>query len=219
MKRKFLEEQGFTKEQIDAIMAEHGKAVTEASAKAADELTKATASHQTQIAKLEKQNEEFQAAIASNAGLDAESKKKIEDMQKEHDKQLKELKNGFDNETAKLRREADTKEFLRGLGKEFANLETQNSIEARMNEALTDKAYEGKNRADILPELIKGEDGKERTDIWALPDTNKTAPPETGGSTKPIPAAFTAAQIKEMSPEEINANWDSIKTTLGRGVS
>jgi len=199
MQRKELEDKGLTKEQVDFVMAEHGKgvkteqdkaktaqdaAVKEAVEAAVKPLNEQISAHSTQVKELEEK-------IKSSTGVDEKAKKELEELQKVHAAALKEMEGkqketikAHENELAKLKREAETREFFSGLGKKFITPETQKAFEQRVNEALADKAYEGRNRADILAILTKGDDGKERTDIY-VPDT--TVKPVATGGTGDVP--------------------------------
>ena len=197
MERTELEKHGLTKEQINFVLAEHDKAVKseQDKAKTAQETAvreaaeKAAKPLNEQIAKHLEHVKELEEKIKTSAGVDEKSKKEIEDLQKAHEASLKELQNKAKeaekthaSELAKLKRETETREFFAGLGKKFITPETQKAFEQQINEALADKAYEGRNRADILAILTKDKDGKERTDIYAAESTAKPgATGQTGG--------------------------------------
>jgi len=195
MDRHELEKKGLTKDMIDFVMAENGKDVQAEQAKAKADIATAVKPLNEQVAELTKQNKEFQETIKSTAGVDASAKAEIERLQKEHEAKIKEIQKAHDDKFQALKREADTKEFIRGLGKKFVTPETEKVFEDRLNAALADKAYEGKNRDDILAVLTLGADGKERTDIYAAStDTKPPAAtgatggaPEGGGKPKPVP--------------------------------
>ena len=105
---------------------------------------------------------------------------------KELQDKAKEAEKAHASELAKLKRETETREFFAGLGKKFITPETQKAFEQQINDALTDKAYEGRNRADILAILTKDKDGKERSDIYAA---ESTAKPGATGQTGGLPAS------------------------------
>jgi len=199
MERASLEKLGLTKEQVDAVMTENGKDIKAEQDKAKtaqdtavkDAVAVATKPLNETITKNAEQVKELEDKIKASGGVDEKSKKEIEELQKTHAAALKEIQDK-QNEAAKeheaalakLRRENETREFFAGYGKKFITPETQKAFEQRINECLTDKAYEGRNRADILAIITKGEDGKERTDIYAPPDTT-SKPPVTGDTTSP----------------------------------
>jgi len=198
MHRKDLETQGLTKEQIDFVMAEHGKALQTEQEKSKNVLAAAVADAvkplNERLTEREAQIKELDEKIKSSSGVDEKSKAELAELAKTHAAKLKELETkhkeletAHAGELAKLKREAETKEFFGGLGKRFVTPETAAAFEAKLNAALADKAYEGKNRKDIFGMLIKGEDGKDRTDIFAAGDSNMTKPPAAVGGTNPAP--------------------------------
>ena len=190
MDRKTLESKGLTAELIEFIMSENGKDVQAEKGKTKqavdDAIMAATAPLNNQIAELDKQNKEFQTTIQNAAGIDEKAKTEIAKIQADNKAALKKMKDEFEAETAKVKREADTKEFLSRLSRKFVTPETARAFEARINEALIDKANEGKSRADIFAALSVGDDGKERTDIYVA--DNGTKPPEAAGKTNPPPS-------------------------------
>lgn len=218
MERKELEAKGLTPEQIEFIMAENGKDIKAEQTKAKTMLTTAIAEAvkplNDQIETLAIQAGEYQEVIKNSNGVDEEAKKQMEELQKTHTQALKEAKQSHEAELTKLRREAETREFFSSLNRKFITPETQRAFEQRVNEALSDKINEGKSRSDIFTALTKGEDGKERTDIF-VPDT--TAKPNGTGGTGDLSGGggmYTMEQIRGMTPDQINKNWDNIKKVI-----
>lgn len=204
MDRKALETQGLTSEQLEFVMAENGKDVQAEQAKAkqamAEAISKAEAPLKAQLEKLTTQNGELQKAVEGSAGIDEKAKAEMANLAKEHKKAMDELAKKHEDDLAGLRREADTKEFFQTLGKKFVTPETQKAFETRINEALLDKSYEGKNRSDLLAILTLGEDGKERTDIYAPAGSDTTRPPAATGDTNPPAAGAPAAGAPKPIP-------------------
>jgi hypothetical protein len=176
MKREDLKALGLTDEQVEAVMTEHGKGVTAEQAKAkthADALTE-------QINALTAQAADFEAKLTESAGVDEAAKAEIKRLSEEHERALSEFKAKHDGELRRMERENETREFLAGLSKKFVNDMTRKHFETALNEAVSDKANEGRNRADIFAGLIKGEDGKERGDVFAETNPNPVNLPPTG---------------------------------------
>jgi hypothetical protein len=180
MEKKHLEEKGLNAEQIEFVLAEN----TKDTAKATKPLT-------DKIAAMEKQAGEYEEKLKGVEGLDEKAKADLDKIQKEHAAAIKKMKEDSEVEIGKMKREAETKEFFAGLGKKFVTPETAAAFEAKLNDALADKAYEGKNRKDIFDLLIKDADGKDRADIFAA----TTAPPTVTGGTNPPPGG-NDTQIK-----------------------
>ena len=163
------------------------KAVEAATSKLAAEHKAALEGANAQISTLIGQKAELEKAIKEAPNLDEAVAKAVAEMEINHKTALKELEKSSAAELATLKRDSETADFLRSLDKKFATPETETIFRQRLNEALQDKAYEGKNRADIFAELVKGADGKERTDVFS-PTTSVggavgghgTPPPPTG---------------------------------------
>lgn len=103
MKRKFLEDLGIEKENIDKIMAENGADIEAEKAKTTEANTKLT-NTETQLKEANKTIE----TLKKNNGDNGELQKKIT----EYEKQMKEQKAKYDAEITKLNREAINTELL-----------------------------------------------------------------------------------------------------------
>ena len=199
MKREFLTELGLAPEAVDKVMAEHGKhmaaavkqsdveaAVATETAKLAKEHKAAVDGLKAQLETLASQKSELEKSVKDSPNVDEAVKKAVEEAEKTHKAALVQLQKDSEARIATLKRDSDTADFLRGLDKKFATPETETIFRQRINDALQDKAFEGKNRADIFAELMKGPDGKERTDIFAQASTQTaagghgSAPPPVG---------------------------------------
>lgn len=198
MDRKFLESLSLPSEQIDKIIAEHGKAVQTEQNRANQlrdaAVAKAVEPLNAQITQLTAQNTQLQNSVKNAPNVDSAVKAEVERLTKEHEKALKEITKKHEEETTAVWRIAETKDFFRSLDKKFVTPETQSAFETRLNEALADKKNEGKNRADIFATLILGEDGKERADIFAAGSTvaegnDGNNPPNVMSDTNPLPGA------------------------------
>lgn len=110
--------------------------------------------------------------------------------------------------------------------------ETINSLTAE-NESLKNKikSIEVENlikEAGLAPEWTEKLTGKTQEEIKAeiqtikaLVEKSKPAQEPLGSDTNPAntkPVIFTRESIKEMSPQEINDNWESIQNALKSGV-
>lgn len=204
MERAELEKLGLTKEQIDSVMAENGKDIKAEREKAKSVMEKAVADAANplneQLAERDKQIEELGEKIKNSSGIDEKAKTEIAELNKAHASKLKEMQTCHETELSKLKRETETREFFSGLSRKFITPETARAFEQRMNEALTDKAYEGKNRQDILAILVKGEDGKERADIYTPEQISR---PTAASGTNPIPNGGGDSSLNRTIPKII----------------
>ena len=91
--------------------------------------------------------------------------------------------------------------------KEFVNDMTKNGYIAEVKKALADPANKGKGAAEIFESLTKDVEG-----IFKNPQQTKVTVPSASGAGNG--QTFTREQIQNMSPKEINENWDNIKNSL-----
>lgn len=185
MTREELKALGLTDDQVEKVMTMKGKvveaeqakkggktdedvkkAVDEALAKAQKESASAVDGLNKQIETLTKQKADLDKIIKDAPSVDDAVKKAIEEAEKAHATALADAQKAAEEQIQGLKRDSETADFLRSLGKEFVTPETETVFRNRLNEALQDKANEGKNRADIFASLSLGADGKERTDIF-----------------------------------------------------
>lgn len=182
MTRDFLKGLGIDDTAIEKIMTEHGKTVQAEQAKKGglteEDVTKAV-NHankdlnviieglNAQIITLTNQKSDLDKIIKEAPNLDEAIKNAVEEAGKAHKTAMAELEKEHNIKTANMQRDSETADFLHNLGKKFITPETETIFRQRLNDALLDKANEGKNRADIFAGLIKGTDGKDRTDIFA----------------------------------------------------
>ena len=122
----------------------------------------------SQVTALTGQRDELQKNISNMPNIDEAVKNASAELEKNHKKAIEELQKESANQIQTLKRDSETVDFLRGLDKKFVTPETEAIFRQRINEALLDKANEGKNRSDIFAALIKDSEGKDRTDIFAV---------------------------------------------------
>lgn len=168
MKRRFLEELGLGAEIVEKIMAEHGKS-TQGLQKELDELLIERDLAVIERDKFRMQLEDVQICLKVFDGVDVDE---LNCRVKTLSDELENAQKAATAEVAKLKMQAETKDFLSGLGKKFVTPEMQEYFASKLNAALENTACAGKNRADIYSELIKGADGTERTDIYAQESIN-----------------------------------------------
>ena len=211
MSRDFLKGLGIEGETLEKIMAELGKtrhaehskekdieaAVATETAKLAKEHKAAIDGMKAQLETLASQKAELERSVKESPDVNEAVKKAVEDAEKQHKQALAQIQKDSEAQIATLKRDSETADFLRGLEKKFATPETETIFRQRINDALQDKAFEGKNRADIFAELMKGPDGKERTDVFAQAATQTAA---GGHGSAPPPAGnemnFTFSGIR-----------------------
>ena len=200
MSRDFLKGLGIEGENLEKIMAELGRtrhaehsrekdigaAVAAETAKLAKEHKATIDGLNAQLETLASQKAELEKSVKDAAGVDEAVKKAVEEAEKTHKAALVQLQKDSEAQIAMLKRDSETADFLRGLEKKFATPETETIFRQRINDALQDKAFEGKNRADIFAELMKGPDGKERTDVFAQ---SQQAPFAAGGHSNTPPSS------------------------------
>jgi hypothetical protein len=124
------------------------------------------AQHKTTTADLTKQLEDANAQIAEMG--------KYEGAQAAADEWKTKYEQSEKNriaEVAKMARQSDIKEFLRGF--KFINTETESHYAAKLDAARDDKKTEGKNWKDLLDGMVNDEEGKPRANIFQV-----EAPPE-----------------------------------------
>ena len=158
MKREDLEKMGLEKGQIEEIMKLHGKSL---------------------------QTEQDRGKQSLDAAVKTQLKARMDVVIKENKKALEDLREQHAAETAKLAREAETKDFFFNLGKKFVTPETQAVFETKLNKVLEEGKNEGKSRADIFKTLTLDAEGKERTDLFVIVDPHSTQAPNVTGGTSP----------------------------------
>ncbi|GHU38814.1 hypothetical protein FACS1894105_13110 [Clostridia bacterium] len=178
MKTAFLKELNLEAETIEKIMAENGKDI----ASAKKESDTITAERDTLKAQLDDTTAKLKAFDGKDFdALDAQLKKLTGE--------LDSTKSAHEKELLKLKRDADTKEFL--SAHKFRNDFTREALEAKINAAIDDPANAGKSRADLLNSYVNGEDGKPKPGIFEEttppnPNVPNIAPP-AGDISKPPP--------------------------------
>jgi hypothetical protein len=145
MTRAELEKAGFTKEQIDGIMAMHGKSIESIKATAEAEDTK----HTAEITRINKELKEAAKAIEGFKSLDVEAIKKTAD----------EFKTKFEKE-----QEARAKEQADHAAERKANERMNSAKEILAGLKPKSKLVEKAALADILAGM---EDPKFKADKWA----------------------------------------------------
>jgi len=158
-------------------MAEHGKTLQAEQEKykkqqdTADGNVNAKHAHTVsgltrQLEELTKQKEHLDKIINEAPNLDEAVKAAVAEAEKANRATLAEMEKAHNAKLTEMQRDADTAAFFHNLGRKFVTPETESVFRQRMNDALTDRSNEGKNRNDIFTELIKGADGNERGDIF-----------------------------------------------------
>ena len=190
MTREFLKGLGVDGDALERIMAEHGKQRGAEKDKKKDRERGAALEAGLSGLKAERdalaaQKAELERALAESPDAGEAARKAAEEAEKKYSAALAEAKKEAEARVAALKRDSETADFLRGLGRRFATPETEAAFRERINGALADREYEGKSRADIFAELANGPDGMERADIFAHdagapPRRARTACPAAG---------------------------------------
>lgn len=183
MKKEDLISKGLTEEQISYVFSESGKDIKREQERA------------------EKANQALESAIKEREAA-LEALKPFEGIDKaKYDSALSavdELKKVHEAELAKMTRRSETKDFL--SAHKFVNNETRDYYMHKLEAALDDEAYKGKNRKDILDILTVDETGKQRANIFIVEDEspNKaTLPPgNPGGGAPEVQDPFSAKLSK-----------------------
>jgi hypothetical protein len=166
MTRAFLDSLTLTPEQIDGIMAEHGKALQASQAKLEAAAKTAQEGLQAQITTLTAQQQELQKTISEAPSVDDAVKKITAELEATHKAALDEVQAKNTAQVTAMQCDIGTVDFLRGLEKPFVTPETEQVFRQQLNTAVLDPANAGKNRTDIFAGLIKSADGTDRTDIF-----------------------------------------------------
>jgi predicted transcriptional regulator len=122
--------------------------------------------HAKEIESRDKQLEELKKVDAT--GLQAkitELEEANKTAEKTRKKEFEEAQKAHELEIVKLKRQAETKEFMGGH--KFVNDLTRDALMAKLEEALDKPENAGKSRKELLDGLTAGEDGKPRADIFA----------------------------------------------------
>lgn len=231
MTREFLEQQGVPADRIEAILKAHGVAIQAEQAKKGsgkseeevqaavnEALLKQKTGHEaavatlnTQITTLQGQKAEVDKLLKEAPNLDEAVKEALKKQAGEHATALSEREKQSKAQIADLQRDAETVDFLRTLPNKFVTPETETVFRQKLNDALQDTANANKNRADLFAEMIKGADGKERTDIFA----QAAAPPNgaAGGGGGETPGeegsefafSFTGIRGRDAAPANATA--------------
>lgn len=195
MKRADLEALGLEKETIDKIMALHGADI-EAKKKEYNSLND----------KLTEANNQLNEAQEKLKDVDSKDET-INTLQKQMEDYIK-----AENER-KAKEEADRKdreltEKITALfeGKEFTSDYVRNGLIADIKGQHAQDSTVGLK--EIFENLTKDKEG-----IFKNPQHEKLNIPPTSGNSP----TFTREDIKKMSTDEINKNWDAIKETLKQG--
>ncbi len=187
LKRQYLKALGLSEEVIEQIIEGHNETVSELKKQLASMSEKAT-----QLEEVTKQRDELQKLVDSDASAD-----KIKSLEK----QVQDFK---DKEVFSIKKAALTKLLessgidKRGHAKVLAATDFS-GFEVEPDGSIKD--------SDKLTEKLQTE--------WAdlrVTDSTETAKPETPPDTQQ--QSFKMEDIKGMTPQEINQNWDAIKATL-----
>ena len=162
------------------------------------------------IATLEKANGELSESVKkleADGGANADEIKALQEKVAAYEKQA------ADEAADKADKEARAKfgeEFAKSLGeKKFANSVVQ--------KAVTEAAYQlRKNNADMgIDEIIK-QAAPDEEGVWANPQRDPKKMPQGNQQAGGISSINTIEDVKNMTPEEINKNWDAVKKLLAK---
>ena len=122
--------------------------------------------HDKELADRDKQLEDLKSVDAAGmAKKIAELEETNKANEKTRKKEFDEAQKAHELEIVKLKRSAETKEFM--SGHKFINDLTRDALMARLEEALDKPENAGKSRKELLDSLVAGDDGKPRADIFA----------------------------------------------------
>lgn len=159
MKTEDLQKQGLTKEQIDFVMAENGKDITDLQAKLGAAETNAEDLRKENEG-LEKQMEAVQATLDSFKDVDiSELQREVETMKIN----LQTAQNDLKIEKERYELEKNVRDFL--ADKQFVNDFTKNSIVTTLMSELSKDSAKGKSIHDLFAAIVNGEDGKIKPNI------------------------------------------------------
>jgi hypothetical protein len=116
-------------------------------------------------------------------------------------KQSTEKQAALEKQNQELQLTSSTTEFLSGLEKQFVNKETKSYFANEINKMVS----EGKTHDEAFKTLAG-----DREDIWSTPKQSVSKPlnPQTQGT------QLTKESIKNMTAQEINANWETVSQLL-----
>lgn len=190
--RNFLKSMGLTDEQVSAIIENHSDTV--------EGLKKERDAYKAEAEKVEELTTQLNEANdkLAKAGDSAKIQKEFDD-----------YKAGIEAEKTNAKKRGAMDALLR----DKVGIE-RDSARRLILDAMSLDAYElGENDQFKDPDTITA-DMKEKHAEWIGKAETKGVPPATppsGGGTK-----ITRDQIRKMTPEEINANWDSVKAALAQ---
>ena len=205
--RKFLIDLGVEKEQIQSILDEHGETVESVKEKAKEAADLAAG-------KLQKKIDKLQETVDNIPEPDGEDYKfKYETEVTAHGETKKTMQQTYDDFVAGVNTKETTAAKRDVLRKQL--------LADGANPKLLDLLEKGfdLDKIEIDGESVKDWDNvsapvkKSYADVFTeagVQGTDTKKPPEGGGK------AYTTEQIKSMTPQEINANWDAVKTTLSK---
>lgn len=201
MERKFLEELGLEKEAIDAIL--------DAASKDIGKQLRATEKAQQERDALQGRLAETQAKLQAMGGVNvAEMQARLQQLTQDMAQQESQHQAAL----ARVNQEAQTAAFM--AGKRFVNSATRDYYAAKLNHALSQPQSAGKDREDLLSELLTGQDGKPLENVFLSENPNPvlTLPPvgaaDGGGLDQGTFAKMTYRQrlaLKQESPEAYHA--------------
>lgn len=202
MKTEELLAQGLTEEQAKYVMTEHGKTVT---------------THNKAIEALKQSETALQAQITEN-NAKLEELGKQEGNSEELNKQIKELQTSNEELSTKLATTNKTNAIHNALRDASAT-----DVEY-LAYKLGDVELDDKGEIKDLDNKIK--DLQTNHPTFFLEQTTEPAEPKGPQDFTTIPnklkegqqtTSFTMAQVENMSPQEINDNWDAVQVTLSQG--
>lgn len=196
LSRKLLESMGLEADKVSTIIEAHAETVDSLKSQIADFKAKAEKYDQTQ-SELDKIKKDFDE-MKANGG---DWQRKYESVNEEFEtfkkeQNAKEIRSQKDSAYRKLLKETGISEKRIDSIMKLTDLESFELEDGQIKDSV--KAIEG----------IKAEWGEfiTQTDV----QTPKTQTPPKNDSLK----KFTHEEISKMSPDEINANWDSIKESM-----
>lgn len=208
--RRFLTDLGIEKEQIQGILDEHGNTIELVKEKAKEDLD-------GKVSALNGDIDGLKAQLANAPKADPDGK----DWKTEYDT----LKSKYDTDIAA--KDAEFSTYKTGIENEKAIGEKRSALRKQLEAdganpkltALLEKEFD-LTKIDIKDGKISGWEEMSKgvkesyADVFGEVKTEGviTKTPPAGGA-----SSYTLDDIKKMSPQEINENWDNIKNVIAKG--
>jgi len=217
MKREFLKRLGIDPETMQQILDQHGQSIEVLH----DQIAEHKETIKAQKAEIKELTETNQQIADDEAGESAKLKATISEMEKAHKTALEEAQKAAADEkaaheaTVKTHGEAETKRnkreaVLRQLKADGANEKFLNTVALAVN--MDDVELDGDTikNWDKVSASVKVEHANVFTTAEVVGTKPATPPKDTTGST----ATLTREQVKNMTPADINKNWEAVQAAL-----